>query len=473
MDNVDTLSSSPMSDARLAECPYRVVSGTAMQCGLAARWSDLKIEDCEVTVKGCLACSIQSVPPETPNEVVAIIALRSTQEHAPNRVGTVLQILTPYLRLSRVEEVASSRIGLRQPTAVGFRPNSTSGGSGGTDNLGSEIEPASNLVKGPFDSRNEGRQPRGQDLKTSTSSAETGDLSTEEMYKRAATTPWMLNEDTKQLKNLAAQCEMVVEFGQRCDISTIALLAGQPQRMLSIAPFPSVKFFELAGVKGRTRLEYLSANSLSAEIPLCDLLFIDTKHNGLQLWAEFQRHQAKATRFIVVSHTHTYGQRGEDGGLGLMRAVERLIKQFPRWRVISHHPAGQGLTVLSCRSEDFLTPSPQLWPAANGPGTELKRLLASVGVNPAPSCDCNGRARMMDQWGPAVCRQRIEEIVGWMREGQARWGWKEKLSATAKAVANGLVFKLNPLDPFPSLIEEAIRQSEIKQQQDAAITSEP
>lgn len=55
-----------------------------------------------------------------------------------------------------------------------------------------------------------------------------------------------------------------------------------------------------------------------------------------------------------------------------------------------------------------------------------------------------------------------------MREGQARWGWKDKVAAAARAVATGLAFKLNPLDPFPALIDEAIHRAAEQQRKDAA-----
>lgn len=51
-----------------------------------------------------------------------------------------------------------------------------------------------------------------------------------------------------------------------------------------------------------------------------------------------------------------------------------------------------------------------------GVGCQLKRLLASMWVVSTESCLCNQHAAIMDAWGPDVCLQRINEIVGWMRE---------------------------------------------------------
>jgi hypothetical protein len=103
-------------------------------------------------------------------------------------------------------------------------------------------------------------------------------------------------------------------------------------------------------------------------------------------------------------------------------------------------------------------PQPQF--AGFGPGTEMKKLLHSLGIDPGPNCDCNARASMMDHWGVKGCREHFQEIVGWLKDGQARWGWKEKLAAATKAVTTGLAFKLNPLDPFPGIVEESICRAE-------------
>jgi hypothetical protein len=57
-----------------------------------------------------------------------------------------------------------------------------------------------------------------------------------------------------------------------------------------------------------------------------------------------------------------------------------------------------------------------VFPVRAGPGTELKKLLSKIGINASPTCSCNSRAAKMDEWGPDVCGEKIDEIVGWLRE---------------------------------------------------------
>jgi hypothetical protein len=52
----------------------------------------------------------------------------------------------------------------------------------------------------------------------------------------------------------------------------------------------------------------------------------------------------------------------------------------------------------------------------HGPGTELKKLLARVGITAAPDCACNARAAEMDRQGVEWCEANTDTIVGWLRE---------------------------------------------------------
>jgi hypothetical protein len=67
-----------------------------------------------------------------------------------------------------------------------------------------------------------------------------------------------------------------------------------------------------------------------------------------------------------------------------------------------------------------------LWPVTDsrcigkvsevGPGTELKRMLAAIGIQASGACKCKQRAIAMDAAGPDWCNEHIDEIVGWLEE---------------------------------------------------------
>jgi hypothetical protein len=101
-------------------------------------------------------------------------------------------------------------------------------------------------------------------------------------------------------------------------------------------------------------------------------------------------------------------------------------------------------------------------PPTSGPGTELTAIYASLGIEADPSCDCKAKAEQMDRWKVDGCRAHFWEIVGWQKDGAVRWGYAPKLKAAALAVATGLAFRVNWSDPFPGLVEEAIRRAAAK-----------
>ena len=51
-----------------------------------------------------------------------------------------------------------------------------------------------------------------------------------------------------------------------------------------------------------------------------------------------------------------------------------------------------------------------------GPGTELKKLLKSIGITQPPDYSFNQKVVAMNNWGPRVCEYKIETILGWLKE---------------------------------------------------------
>jgi hypothetical protein len=51
-----------------------------------------------------------------------------------------------------------------------------------------------------------------------------------------------------------------------------------------------------------------------------------------------------------------------------------------------------------------------------GAGTQLKKLLAKVGIKSTENCSCNARARIMNERGIEWCEQNVAEIIGWLKE---------------------------------------------------------
>lgn len=98
----------------------------------------------------------------------------------------------------------------------------------------------------------------------------------------------------------------------------------------------------------------------------------------------------------------------------------------------------------------------------SGPGTELKLLLASLGLTASKGCGCDDLAAQMDRWGPEGCRQNTDVILEQLRARQKELGWLEWFKTAAHAALQGLAGKVDWSDPAPGLLAEAIRRAEAK-----------
>lgn len=79
-----------------------------------------------------------------------------------------------------------------------------------------------------------------------------------------------------------------------------------------------------------------------------------------------------------------------------------------------------GMKELGVTPTDLVKATPRNVVPQEGPGTELKAMLSWLGIAPKPDCSCNQRAAQMNLWGADVCEQRMDEIVGWLREEAAK-----------------------------------------------------
>lgn len=253
----------------------------------------------------------------------------------------------------------------------------------------------------------------------------------------------------------------VVEFTARRE-STVAFLAGRPQSLISFTTEADTHCFKSAHLVSDTTTfspRPYKMGEILQDLPDNDLLFIDTFHRYGQLLTELQAYAPKCRRFIVLHDTEIYGERGDDGGLGLRLAIAEFCSNNPQWAVIDHSKEQYGLTVLSCVLEDRPDTPVEGFNVPHGPGTELKKILTKLGINPGPSCGCNSKAAQMDIWGIDGCEQpeNFQTIIGWLRDGT--WSGLDLLGAVARSVFTGLAWEINPIHPWESLVKLCIKRA--------------
>ena len=92
----------------------------------------------------------------------------------------------------------------------------------------------------------------------------------------------------------------------------------------------------------------------------------------------------------------------------------------------------------------------------DGVGSQLWKILEKIGINHNAGCGCLDWAERMNLWGPELCDKNRKQIIEHMKKSAKNYGWGDVARAIRKAIKNKLIYKLNPLDPFGSLLNEAI-----------------
>ena len=99
-------------------------------------------------------------------------------------------------------------------------------------------------------------------------------------------------------------------------------------------------------------------------------------------------------------------------------------------------------------------PQPRLPPLTEGPGTELKKIFDSLGIQPKEGCKCQQRLTAMNRWGPQLCRENRATILEILKASYDEASVLAKLRAAANAVSQGLPITL------AGLLDLAIERAE-------------
>ena len=160
------------------------------------------------------------------------------------------------------------------------------------------------------------------------------------------------------LRQLASECDVVVEFGVRSASSSVALLCGCKGTVYSydIESIPLMQD-EVKAAAGN-KWKFTICRSELADVPACDMLFHDTFHNYAQVKAELDAHAHKVRKYLVFhdsvknaisgGENHTRGNFNPDLA-GFRIAVDELMIHDPSWFIKAHYPHDDGLLVLERR----------------------------------------------------------------------------------------------------------------------------
>lgn len=184
-------------------------------------------------------------------------------------------------------------------------------------------------------------------------------------YEEKFNTKSDINEHLPVLKQYGDECNTIVEMGVRSIVSTWAFLSSNPRTLISLDIENPSNFggnidevYSLANNAG-INFKFVESSSLTYDMPLTDLLFIDTWHDYLQLKKELYRHHKNTKKYIILHDTNTFGyvdeseyeqynqQRNETNlPKGLCPAIDEFLSENREWVLWERRPNNNGLTVL-------------------------------------------------------------------------------------------------------------------------------
>lgn len=225
---------------------------------------------------------------------------------------------------------------------------------------------------------------------------------TEQAFAVVASTPRDLDQHCRALRTMAERCDHITEFSGRRE-STVAILAGKPTVLVSHQLEQDGMIERLAELVAE-ETAFVRTTKTSQEVPEIeetDMLFIDGEHTFARLAEELTKYAPATKRYIVMHDTQIYGERGEDGGPGLMAAILEFVRAFPEWSIISHTVEQYGLTVLGRLAEDKPKLPSKLKMASNLAKAVTAHVASGLGKTPKDLYE----ARLMMC---SLCSQRVD-----------------------------------------------------------------
>lgn len=190
-------------------------------------------------------------------------------------------------------------------------------------------------------------------------------------YNDKVISPSDINEHLPVLKQYGKECKLIIEMGMRSIVSTWAFLSAKPKSLISLdLEHPSTfggdisEVYDLAQENG-IDFKFVQMNSLDYQMPLTDLLFIDTWHDYLQLKQELYRSHKNVRKYIIMHDTNTFGyvnesyydtydqiRRETNLPKGLCPAIDEFLNNHKEWILWERRPNNNGITILKKLDND-------------------------------------------------------------------------------------------------------------------------
>lgn len=164
------------------------------------------------------------------------------------------------------------------------------------------------------------------------------------------------NEHLQTLKTLAQNCNHCTEFGVRWVVTTWALLAARPQRLVSydyetnIAMLHNIEIVKLTAQANNISFDFYEQDVIASgfTIEQTDLLYIDIGTDYAACKQAIEQHYTKVNKYIVVHGINV--PRDIDGNPtnigGPYQAAQEFLQANTNWSIELEDRAVHGLLVL-------------------------------------------------------------------------------------------------------------------------------
>ncbi len=194
----------------------------------------------------------------------------------------------------------------------------------------------------------------------------------DQLYQRHCSTWSDICEHVSVLRNLAGECESVIEIGIRSMVSTWGVLKGlsennQPMKRylgidLNYPPMDKLNEAKRLSKALDIDFNFLQADDMTIDIEPVDMLFIDSLHTYCHLTYELEKFSPKVKKYIAMHDTsEPWGDRDDTeyhGNYseypaeysrtkrGLWPAVQDFLLRHPEWQLHERRMNNHGFTIL-------------------------------------------------------------------------------------------------------------------------------
>lgn len=172
------------------------------------------------------------------------------------------------------------------------------------------------------------------------------------------------------LKQLSKECESVIEIGVREAVSTWGILKGLAENKKTKKSYLGIDLcypsclLQLSSISEGVAVDFdfWKANDMEIDIPMTDMLFIDSLHTYCHLTYELETFSPKVRKYITMHDTSApWGNQDDDAydgnyaeypthinkqKRGLWPAVEDFLSTHPEWKLKERKMNNHGFTIL-------------------------------------------------------------------------------------------------------------------------------